>query len=547
MRGYPALVDEGSSVALRIEATPEAAARATRAGVRRLLLLAVPSPASYVLEHLTANEKLALAASPYPSAKALVEDAASRWRMPSSRAPPPDAARCARAPLRRGARPRAVGGRRRRALPDGVADRPHPDRGTRGRPRAARAELADAARRAERREGPGRRARLPRLRVPDGVARLAHVPRYLRGALERVEGLADNPGRDRQRMTEFERAAARLRRGGRRDPACRRRTRPPSCTRGGCSRSTASACSRSTSARPSRSRCSGSRSRCGNSTRSHHEREVGPAMAEAIVYTEFGGPEVLHSSTSPTRSRAPGEVAVRVEAAGVNPIDGKLRAGLRASGPITEPRRVGGDGAGVVTAVGDGCRRLPRRRRGRRLRRLRRLRDRHRRARRERAPASAAGQRRRRGRARHPRRHRLSVAALARRRPGDTLLVHGGSGAVGQAAIQFAVLWGATVIATASERRFDRIRELGATPVAYGEGLADRVRAARRRASPSRSMPPAPTRRIRPRSTSSPTASASRRSCGGGMPRPSASARSGRLARAAHRRSSSPGAPRRSR
>ena len=56
--------------------------------------------------------------------------------------------------------------------------------------------------------------------------------------------------------------------------------------------------------------------------------------------------------------------------------------------------------------------------------------------------------------------------------------MHGGSGAVGQAAIQFAVLWGATVIATSSERRFDRVRALGATPVAYGEGLADRVRAA---------------------------------------------------------------------
>lgn len=60
--------------------------------------------------------------------------------------------------------------------------------------------------------------------------------------------------------------------------------------------------------------------------------------------------------------------------------------------------------------------------------------------------------------------------------PGDTLLVHGGSGSVGQALIQFAVLGGATVIATASERRFDRVRLLGATPVAYGDGLAARVR-----------------------------------------------------------------------
>ena len=74
MRGYPALVDEGTSVALRVESTPDAAARATRAGVRRLVLLAVPSPTAYVQEHLTSAEKLALATSPYPSARALIED-----------------------------------------------------------------------------------------------------------------------------------------------------------------------------------------------------------------------------------------------------------------------------------------------------------------------------------------------------------------------------------------------------------------------------------------------------------------------------------------
>jgi ATP-dependent helicase HrpA len=41
-----------------------------------------------------------------------------------------------------------------------------------------------------------------------GLSRLAHLPRYLAGALERVKTLSDNPGRDRQRMTEYERAAA---------------------------------------------------------------------------------------------------------------------------------------------------------------------------------------------------------------------------------------------------------------------------------------------------------------------------------------------------
>jgi NADPH:quinone reductase-like Zn-dependent oxidoreductase len=61
---------------------------------------------------------------------------------------------------------------------------------------------------------------------------------------------------------------------------------------------------------------------------------------------------------------------------------------------------------------------------------------------------------------------------------GTTLLIHGGSGSVGQAAIQFARAWGATVVATAGESNQDRLRELGAIPVVYGPGLVDRVRSA---------------------------------------------------------------------
>ncbi len=61
-------------------------------------------------------------------------------------------------------------------------------------------------------------------------------------------------------------------------------------------------------------------------------------------------------------------------------------------------------------------------------------------------------------------------------RDGDTLLLHAGSGAVGQAVIQLARRVGAIVVATASEPNHPRLRELGAIPVAYGPGLADRVR-----------------------------------------------------------------------
>jgi NADPH2:quinone reductase len=201
-------------------------------------------------------------------------------------------------------------------------------------------------------------------------------------------------------------------------------------------------------------------------------------MSVAIAYTEFGGPEVLRQIHIPATAPGPGEVAIRVEAAGVNPIDAKLRSGVRRSAAITQPRRVGTDGAGVVTAVGDDVDGF-------------RIGD----------PVVFSGV---------PGAYASGVVAGASRvhpRPagvtaaqgaalgipvgtayqtlrsltvgaGDTLLVHGGSGAVGQALIQYAVLWGATVVATSSERRFEAVRGLGAIPVAYGPGLAARVRGA---------------------------------------------------------------------
>jgi NADPH2:quinone reductase len=61
---------------------------------------------------------------------------------------------------------------------------------------------------------------------------------------------------------------------------------------------------------------------------------------------------------------------------------------------------------------------------------------------------------------------------------GDTILVHGASGAVGVSILQQAAELGAHVIGTASESSFARVRRFGGHPVAYGPGLADRVRAA---------------------------------------------------------------------
>lgn len=56
------------------------------------------------------------------------------------------------------------------------------------------------------------------------------------------------------------------------------------------------------------------------------------------------------------------------------------------------------------------------------------------------------------------------------------MLIHAAAGGVGTIAVQLARAWGATVIGTASERNHDYLRSLGAIPVAYGDGLIDRVR-----------------------------------------------------------------------
>lgn len=67
--------------------------------------------------------------------------------------------------------------------------------------------------------------------------------------------------------------------------------------------------------------------------------------------------------------------------------------------------------------------------------------------------------------------HRTAVES------GDVVLIHGASGAVGVSAAQQARWRGARVIGTASEAGFDRLRAFGVEPVAYGDGLEDRVRA----------------------------------------------------------------------
>jgi len=206
VRGYPAIVDQGKSVSVRVESTPEAAADSTRDGVLRLVLLGVPSPSSYVQEHLTSQEKLALAASPYPSAAALIED-------------------CRAAVARKAIE---------RVVPDGIVRNAADFATVRD---AVSATLVDdlfacvslVARILTRSRDVERgiksqnslallgplndiRTQLSGLLHAGfvsaaGVDRLTQFPRYLEGMLDRLKTLASEPGKARARMTEYERMA----------------------------------------------------------------------------------------------------------------------------------------------------------------------------------------------------------------------------------------------------------------------------------------------------------------------------------------------------
>jgi NADPH:quinone reductase len=205
-------------------------------------------------------------------------------------------------------------------------------------------------------------------------------------------------------------------------------------------------------------------------------------MPPVVIATAFGGPDVLSVTDEPTPEPGPGEARIEVRAAGVNPADYKSYNGMFGTDPARLPIRLGVEAAGVVTAAGPdatgpagpisaGDEVIAFRAGGAYAAELV-------------VPAQslvpkpagldwaqASGLMVTGATAWH-----LMVATDVH--DGDTVLIHGGSGGVGVMAVQLATLCGATVIATASPARHDLLRDLGAIPVAYGPGLAGRVRAA---------------------------------------------------------------------
>ncbi|MCE7029214.1 NADP-dependent oxidoreductase [Jiella avicenniae] len=196
---------------------------------------------------------------------------------------------------------------------------------------------------------------------------------------------------------------------------------------------------------------------------------------KAVQFSEYGGLEVLKVAEIDEPHAGPGQVRIAVRTAGVNPADWKRRDGyFRDFMPLEFPFTFGFEASGVVDEVGEGVSgvsvgdavfglgtgtmaeyavltswaRKP-----------------------ETMPFEVAGG--------------LPVVVETATRcldqlgtkAGETLLVSGAAGGVGSTAIQLARHRGMTVIGTASERKHDYLRGLGAIPTTYGPGLAERVEA----------------------------------------------------------------------
>ena len=203
---------------------------------------------------------------------------------------------------------------------------------------------------------------------------------------------------------------------------------------------------------------------------------------KAVRFDEYGGIDVLAVAEVPAPVPGPGQVLVRVKAAGINPGEAKIREGLLHSmWPATFPSGQGSDLAGIVERVGDGVTSVtsvgvgdevigwvdtrssqteqavveasnvvPKP---------------------EAVPWEVAGA--------------LPVAGFTAwaavhavgAHTGDTVVVTGAAGGVGSLAVQLAKRAGAAVIGIAGPANHDWLRRHGAIPVSHGDGVADRIRA----------------------------------------------------------------------
>ena len=201
-------------------------------------------------------------------------------------------------------------------------------------------------------------------------------------------------------------------------------------------------------------------------------------MPRAVRFDQYGDVDVLNVVDVERRVPGPGEVLVRVKAAGINPGEASIRKGLmHARWPATFPSGEGSDLAGVVEELGPGVEGFD-------------------------VDEPVLGWTD--GRASHAElvivpadqlTHKpagvsweaagalfiagttaYATVRAVRASSGDTVVVSGAAGGVGSLAVQLGVLAGAAVIGLAGESNHQWLLEHGAIPVAYGDGVADRIR-----------------------------------------------------------------------
>ena len=196
----------------------------------------------------------------------------------------------------------------------------------------------------------------------------------------------------------------------------------------------------------------------------------------ALQFSEYGSPEVLAWRDAPLPHAGAGEIRITVRAASVNPLDWKILSGAMSGGqPLAGPGYLGFDAAGVVDELGEGVSGVS-------------VDDevfgRGQNTQAERAVLNAWAVK--------PSSIDWAVAAAAGVtgktsdrglrlldvKSGETIFIDGGAGGVGAVAVQMAAVRGARVIASSSEANHGYLREIGAIPVLYGEGVGGRVRAA---------------------------------------------------------------------
>ena len=198
--------------------------------------------------------------------------------------------------------------------------------------------------------------------------------------------------------------------------------------------------------------------------------------AQHWIATKPGGLEVFELVATDVPAPASGEVTIAVRAAGVNPADYKHIA----SGDFIEPVPIGFEVSGVITDLGPdtelasgagapGDEVIAYRVSGGYATKL---------------TVAAADVFAKPAGVEHPAAANLLLAGTTAAEmldvtgvaAGDTVILHGASGAVGVSVLQQARLLGAHVIGTAGRDRFDTVRKFGGTPVRYGDGLESRLR-----------------------------------------------------------------------